>query len=131
MKPGAENQRAPAHILVCFALKEEAKPFRKLMAEKSGVAILITGIGRQNAEKSVRGFLVGKDSTDGSAIQLPKSPTGPGGIGGITLLPDLVLTCGFAGGLNPDLKTGDVVFETADDDLRGRMLSAGANAAAF
>jgi hypothetical protein len=52
-------------------------------------SILITGIGRQNAEKSVREFLA-------------------------THSPELVLTCGFAGGLNPDLKPGDVVFELTD-----------------
>ena len=40
------------HLLVCFALKEEAAPFRKIAAGKSGVAILITGIGRQNAGQS-------------------------------------------------------------------------------
>jgi adenosylhomocysteine nucleosidase len=74
--------------LVCFALKEEAAPFRKIAAGKSGISILITGIGRQNAEKSVREFL---------ANDLPK----------------LVLTCGFAGGLNPDLALGAVVFETS------------------
>jgi adenosylhomocysteine nucleosidase len=74
--------------LICFALKEEAAPFRKMAAGKSGISILITGIGRQNAEKSVREFL-------------------------LTNSPELVLTCGFAGGLNPDLKPGDVVFETS------------------
>ena len=72
--------------LVCFALKEEAAPFRKIAAGKSGVAILVVGIGRANAEKSIREFLVGNS-------------------------PSQVLTCGFAGGLNPDLKIGDVVFE--------------------
>ena len=46
-------------ILICFALKEEAAPFRKIAAGKSGIAILLTGIGRQNAEKSVREFLAG------------------------------------------------------------------------
>jgi adenosylhomocysteine nucleosidase len=80
------------HLLVCFALKEEAAPFRKIAADKSGISILITGIGRKNAEKSGREFLA-------------------------TNSPELVLTCGFAGGLNPDLKLGEVVFETANAPL--------------
>ena len=80
------------HLLVCFALKEEAAPFQRMAAGKSGISILITGIGRKNAEKSVREFL---------AINSP----------------ELVLTCGFAGGLNPDLKLGEVVFETANAPL--------------
>ena len=78
--------------LVCFALKEEAAPFGKITAGKSGISILITGIGRQNAEKSVREFLANNS-------------------------PKLVLTCGFAGGLNPDLKLGEVVFETVNAPL--------------
>jgi len=73
-------------VLICFALKEEAAPFRKIAAGKSGISILLTGIGRQNAEKSVREFL---------AVNSP----------------EMVLTCGFAGGLNPDFKIGDVLFE--------------------
>jgi len=72
--------------LICFALKEEAVAFRKIAALKPGLATLIVGIGRQNAEKSVRSFL---NATS----------------------PKQVFTCGFAGGLNPDLKIGDVVFE--------------------
>jgi adenosylhomocysteine nucleosidase len=73
-------------VLICFALEEEAAPFRKIAAGKSGVAILVMGIGRQNAERTVREFLA-------------------------TQSPVQVFTCGFAGGLNPDLKLGDVVFE--------------------
>jgi adenosylhomocysteine nucleosidase len=84
--------------LVCFALKEEAAPFRKMaagtVAAAQGASILITGIGRRNAEKSVRKFLA-------------------------THSPELVLTCGFAGGLNPDLKPGDVVFECFRGSSRG------------
>jgi adenosylhomocysteine nucleosidase len=72
--------------LVCFALKEEAAPFHKIAAGRPGVFTLIVGIGRLNAEKSVREFLA-------------------------ACSPERVLTCGFAGGLNPDLKLGDVVFE--------------------
>ena len=46
----------------CFALKEAAAPFRKIAAGKAatapaGISILLTGIGRQNAEKSMREFL--------------------------------------------------------------------------
>jgi adenosylhomocysteine nucleosidase len=80
------------NLLVCFALKEEAAPFRKMAAGRVAAAqaasILIAGIGRKNAEKSVREFLA-------------------------THSPELVLTCGFAGGLNPALKPGEVVFETS------------------
>jgi adenosylhomocysteine nucleosidase len=88
------------HSLVCFALKEEAAPFRKIAADIGlhrghHVSILLTGIGRQNAEKSVRSFLN-------------------------SCSPELVLTCGFAGGLNPDLKLGDVVFEIEPVSGRSR-----------
>jgi len=40
------------HLLVCFALKEEVAPFRKIAAGKSGISILITGIGRLKAGNS-------------------------------------------------------------------------------
>ena len=96
--------------LVCFALKEEAAPFRKMaagtVAAAQAASILITGIGRRNAEKSVREFLA-------------------------THSPELVLTCGFAGVLNPDLKLGDVVFElsTLDSQLSTRLSAAGAKPA--
>jgi adenosylhomocysteine nucleosidase len=83
-------------LLICFALKEEAAPFRKMaagtVAAAPAASILITGIGSRNAEKSAREFLAANS-------------------------PELVLTCGFAGGLNPDLKPGDVVFETANAPL--------------
>jgi adenosylhomocysteine nucleosidase len=76
-------------VLICFALKEEAAPFQIIAAGKAATSpakILLTGIGRQNAEKSLREFVA-------------------------THSPNHVLTCGFAGGLNPDLKLGEVVFE--------------------
>jgi len=73
-------------VLCCFALPEEAAPFRKLAAGRPGVAILVSGIGRRNAATAVRAFLAAN-------------------------APALVLTCGFAGGLNPALKLGEVVVE--------------------
>ncbi len=85
-KSEVSSQKPELVTLVCFALQEEAAAFRKIAAGKSGISILLTGIGRLNAEKSVREFLTRNS-------------------------PKLVLTCGFAGGLNPDLKLGDVVFE--------------------
>jgi adenosylhomocysteine nucleosidase len=66
--------------------------------------ILITGIGRQNAEKSVREFFATNSSK-------------------------LVLTCGFAGGLNPELKPGEVVFELAGPAANDQKLVANLNAA--
>jgi adenosylhomocysteine nucleosidase len=98
--------------LVCFALKEEAAPFRKIAAgglcRSHQVSVLIVGIGHQNAEKSVRGFLANHS-------------------------PELVLTGGFAGGLNPNLKLGEVVFEIGNrkSEIGNQLLAAGARPVKF
>jgi nucleoside phosphorylase len=66
----------------------------------------VTGIGRNNTEKAVREAILRE-------------------------VPSAVLTCGFAGGLNPELKSGDVVFATEDATLAARLSSAGAKRAIF
>ena len=142
-----------ADMLICFALKEEAAPFRKIAQAKSGIAILLTGIGRQNAEKSVREFL-GSAPAPGAAVDASSTAKTNDAASFATregaCAPQLVLTCGFAGGLNPDLKLGDVVFEIGNrrdelhespsqsevrnsqsSSLRQKLLAAGAKPAKF
>lgn len=83
-------------VLFCCAIEQEAK-----FIFQPGMEILITGIGRENAEKL--------------HAALKKEPY------------QLVLSCGFAGGLNPYLTTGTVVFSTDEDaGLTPALLSAGA-----
>ena len=77
-------------ILVCFALAEEARPFERRVRGRGGVGVLVTGIGRRNAEVSVRRALSERR-------------------------PVLVLTCGFAGGLDPALEHGTVLFECDEE----------------
>src|SRR5262245_29928992 len=78
-------QNNKSEVLICFAVKEEAKFFETGPAELP-VEILITGMGRKNAAESLRRAL--------PVVQ-----------------PGLVLTCGFAGGLNPKLERGAVIFD--------------------
>jgi len=94
--------------LICFALKEEAVPFHKIAAGHPGVITLIVGIGRQNAEKSIRSFLS-------------------------NCSPELVITSGFAGGLNPDYQLGDVVFDAANSNpqIAAQLTAAGAKPVKF
>ena len=94
-------------IAVCFALPEEAGPFQKRCGER--IPVFFTGIGKANAEKAVRDYL--KDHS-----------------------PGLLLTCGFAGGLDPQLQIGDVVFETSSGDsgdVHARLVAAGAKPGRF
>lgn len=102
MNPDRANEKA----LVCFAVKEEAVPFRKLVTRWPDVKVVITGIGMKNAERSLR-----------KAIE--------------KYAPTLVLTCGFAGALDPRLKVGDVIFLTADPDLDKGLVKLGATHASF
>lgn len=92
--------------LVCFAVKEEAAPFLDFAKENNGVSVLVTGIGRKNAEKSVAEFFA-------------------------KTVPARVFTCGFAGGLNPDLAIGDLVFQTTEENLRAALVAVGAKPAKF
>jgi adenosylhomocysteine nucleosidase len=108
----------PAELLVCFAVKEEARFFIDQMvylrdpksqepARRPIYEICITGMGRRNAVEGIR-----------QAIALAQ--------------PKLVITSGFAGGLNPALKFGTVVYEEDFDAGLGPQLEeAGAVRATF
>jgi adenosylhomocysteine nucleosidase len=73
------------HVLVCFAVKEEVKFFKP----PPGVRTLVTGMGRRNAYAALEKYF---------------STSKPSG----------VITCGFAGGLNPLLSLGSIVYEMDD-----------------
>ena len=96
-------------MLICFAVKEEAAGFRQTPAA-ARVDILLTGMGKANAEKSFRAALAANR-------------------------PSLVITSGFAGGLNPQLTTGAVVFDleigNRKSEIGNRLLAAGAREGEF
>ena len=94
-------------VLVCFAVKEEARAFRKLVRGRTDVQVILVGMGKRNAERAIRAVLAQEH-------------------------PQLVLTCGFAGGLSPELARGTVVF-AADPEtgLEPALLAAGAKPARF
>ena len=98
--PEARCQTPDAPVLVCFALKEEAAPFRKIAAGKSGISQFSSpASGARTPKNPCANFWLESNRSRASHARQPIRQ------------PELVLTCGFAGGLNPDLKLGDVVFE--------------------
>ena len=92
-------------VLVCFAVREEAAPFRRGLP--STVTVLVSGMGAAAAERATKEKLAARDWR-------------------------MVLTCGFAGGLNPALPIGAVLCE-ADENfpLHQALLGAGALAGRF
>lgn len=96
-------------LLVTFAVREEAAPFRKRLPTGSKVEILLTGIGPNQAQ-----------------IALLKRFQEP------NLQPTLVISAGFAGGLDPSLVSGDIVYDcSAASHLEPRLLEIGAKPARF
>ncbi len=104
----AETVAGPEPLtLVCFALPDEAAPFRRAAGNQTGIEILVTGMGKRNSEQAVRQALS-------------------------RFRPAAVLTCGYAGGLNPELKPGQVVFCCDESSGLGeRLRTAGAREARF
>jgi nucleoside phosphorylase len=98
----------PASLLVCFAVEEEARAFRARASGLAHVRVLITGIGQENAKRAM-------------TAALASSPP-----------PATVVTSGFAGGLDPALETGTVLFE-ADSGfpLLSALRASGARSAVF
>src|SRR5688572_25694851 len=90
-------------ILITFAVKEEMKFF----PGGPGIRRYITGMGRDNADHAIA-----------TAIA--------------EIRPRLVLTCGFAGGLNPILKSNEIIF-SADEGtpLHDTLKQAGATPVSF
>lgn len=95
-----------ADILVCFAVKEEAGAFEDARKVRPRARVLLTGMGKRNAEKAAR-----------QAIGAHR--------------PSLILSCGFAGALKPELTRGTIVFANADPLVENSLLAAGALAAKF
>jgi nucleoside phosphorylase len=92
-------------VLVCFAVQEEAAPFRRALP--ANVTILVTGMGAAAAERALKDQLTAADW-------------------------GAVLTCGFAGGLNPALPIGAVLCDTDEGfPLHQALLDAGAASARF
>jgi adenosylhomocysteine nucleosidase len=102
----SEVRRAKGEALICFAVKEEVTEFGKVLRDFPDTTVLVTGMGKKNSENSFR-------------ETLEKSE------------PRLVLTCGFAGALNPDFKIGDVIFSTNDLALGNLLRESGAVPAKF
>lgn len=107
MKSSVQSPASGAgRTLVCFALSNEAGDFRKRVGIRGDISILITGIGKANSGRAFR-----------ESLEASK--------------PDVVFTGGFAGGLNPALSIGDVVFETDDTKLQKTLTNADARPASF
>lgn len=83
---------SPDFVIVCFATTAEAAAFRKLARTLGNISIVITGMGAANAERAARAALAKHR-------------------------PALLISSGFAGGLNPALPSGALVTDTDDDTL--------------
>ena len=101
------SEKTSVAFLVCFAVKEEAAFALPLPMVKGGRESLVTGMGRRNASTKFSEMLD-------------------------RVSPQRVLTCGFAGALNPELKIGDVVFdEDFDAGFGGELKKLGARPGKF
>jgi adenosylhomocysteine nucleosidase len=88
-------------------MSDEAGPFCRWAAGRTGIRVLLTGMGPVNAERELRRALESRT-------------------------PEAVFSCGFAGGLNPELPRGAVVYEADDDGaIAGALRRAGARPARF
>jgi adenosylhomocysteine nucleosidase len=88
--------------LVCFAVKEEAQFYQPTRETE----VLITGMGSKNARESIKNHFQRK-------------------------LPAHVISAGFAGGLDPTLQVGAIVYSSQDRDIAKVLQNQGARGGNF
>ncbi|MCS7090256.1 MAG: hypothetical protein RMN51_08125 [Verrucomicrobiota bacterium] len=96
----------PESVWLCFALPEEMRLRRSWLRRRPDVHVLVTGVGPEPARRALE-----------TQLELVR--------------PRAVLSCGFAGALDPNLSVGTVLFATEDCNWRDRFLQAGARPARF
>ena len=98
---------SPIKTLVLFAVREEMKHFDFYTAQEHGIRGGVVGMGEKNAIQSTVNALN-------------------------KYAPELILTCGFAGGLRPDIPPGRVLYCGAYSPAwEDRLLKAGARPGTF
>ncbi len=113
--------------LFLFAVPEEARPFvAKLRGDGMAVASRSTGVGGR--ARPAWSF----DGDEARVTGMGRENAARGSEKALEIRPGMVLTCGFAGGLDPALPGGTVVFD-ADPGfpLVDRLAAAGAVAVRF
>jgi len=93
-------------ILVCFAVTQEAQPFRRLATPSLPVRVVVTGMGNRNAAEGLAAALASER-------------------------PGWVITSGFAGGLNPAHTTGTILHQTNDPALDAAARAQGSRPVRF
>ena len=88
--------------LVCFAVKEEAQYFKP----NSETEVIITGMGSENARTAISKYFESRS-------------------------PVSVITAGFAGGLDPSLQLGAIVFNSQDTSMSKILQNQGARGCNF
>lgn len=93
-------------ILVCFATTAEGAAFRKLARTLGNISIVITGMGAANADRTARAAIAKRR-------------------------PALLISAGFAGGLNPALPSGALVTNNDNATLQKELSSLGVQSVRF
>ena len=91
---------------MCFALDREATPLRRRLIATPQVRILVTGMGPRRSASSVEAEIAERR-------------------------PSLLITCGFAGALDPQLMHRQVLMETQEDFLLQAFLKHGVLSGTF
>ena len=104
----AQSHHAPRAdvVWVCFALPEEARPFRRRLPRLPGTELILTGVGPAPTQARLQRCLAQRQ-------------------------PQCIWSCGLAGGLNPRWPVGTVLFATADPFWARRLRASGAIPARF